>query len=250
MIDVAIDAARAAGDLAKTYYGKSKNVRYKGDNSPVTKADIEAERLIRQIITKNFPGHGIIGEELDNVNPNSAFQWTIDPVDGTKQFIRSIPYWATLLALLKGGKPILGISYMPSTGEIAIAEKGKGTYLNGKKCKVSKISNLKSAYMCHSSIEYFDKKGKMKGFLKLEKTVYAARGYAETLGYHLLIQGKIEMMLEARDQIWDIAAPAILTEEAGGKFTDFSGKFSITSQEAVATNGILHNDVIKMLNSR
>ncbi|MDP2632136.1 MAG: inositol monophosphatase family protein [Candidatus Curtissbacteria bacterium] len=248
MINVAIDAARAAGDLAYTYFGKTQNVRHKDDNSPVTIADIEAERLIRKVITKNFPSHGIIGEELENVNPNSIYQWTIDPVDGTKQFVRNIPYWATLLALLKEGKPILGVSYMPATGEIATAQKGKGAFLNGKKCKVSKISNLKNAYMCHSSIEYFGKKGKMNGFLKLEKTVYAARGYAETLGYHLLISGKIEIMLEAKDNIWDLAAPAILTEEAGGKFSDFSGKFSITSEEAIATNGLLHHQVVKMLN--
>lgn len=248
MINFAIDTARAAGDLAYTYFGKTQNVRHKGDNSPVTFADIEAEKLIRKVICKNFPNHGIIGEELENVNPNSTYQWTIDPIDGTKQFIRNIPYWATLLALLKRGKPIIGVSYMPATGEIATAQKGKGTYLNGKRCKVSKISNLKGAYMCHSSIEYFGEKGKMRGFLKLEKTVYAARGYAETLGYHLLLGGKIEIMLEARDKIWDIAAPAILTEEAGGKFSDFSGKFSITSEEAVATNGTLHDDVIKMLN--
>lgn len=196
MIDVAIDAAKQAGQLAYRYFGKIKNVSYKGDNSPVTAADIEAEKLIRKIIAKNFPDHGIIGEELKNTNPKAKYQWVIDPIDGTKQFVRGISFWSTLLAVLENGKPIIGISYQPATDQIATAQKNKGTFLNGKRCYVSKIPNIESAFMCHSSIEYFEKKGKIKGFLKLDRTVYGSRGYSETLGYHMLIQGKIDIMLE------------------------------------------------------
>lgn len=248
MINVAIAAARAAGDLAYTYFKKNLKVSYKADNSPVTIADVEAEKLIRKIITKNFPDHGIIGEELENKNPKAKYQWVIDPIDGTKQFVRGIPFWTTLLALLENDKPIIGISYTAALGEIYTAQKGNGTFLNGKRCHVSKVKDLESAYFSYSSLEYFTKKNKMNGFLKLDRTVKTARGYAESLGYHLLIQGKIDIMLEAKDSLWDLAAPAILIEEAGGKFSDFSGKFSLTSEEAVATNGLLHEQVLKILN--
>src|SRR4030042_1336109 len=113
MIDVAIEAAKAAGELAYRYFKTQPKVSYKPDKSPVTKADIEAEKLIRKIISKNFPDHGFIGEELGQTNPNARFKWVIDPIDGTKQFVRGIPFWATLLALLENGKPILGVVYSP-----------------------------------------------------------------------------------------------------------------------------------------
>src|SRR4030042_4084238 len=116
MIGVAIETAKAAGDLAYRYFKTqtaSWRITYKPDKSPVTKADIEAEKLIRKIISKKFPDHGIVGEEMEETNPNARFKWIIDPIDGTKQFVRGIPFWATLLALLENGKPILGVVYSP-----------------------------------------------------------------------------------------------------------------------------------------
>lgn len=249
MIDVAIDAAKQGGQLAYQYFKKVPKVRYKADNSPVTIADKNVEKLIRSIISKKFPDHGIIGEEAAAVNPGSKFQWIIDPIDGTKQFVRGIPFWTTLVALLEDNKPILGVAYSAPGDEVYSAQQNKGTYLNGKKIHVSKISELKYASCSFSSITPFKDKSKLEGFLKICSSVHSHRGYGDTLGYILLIQGKTDIVLEAKDKIWDIAAPAILVEEAGGKFTDFKGKFSLTSGEAVATNGILHRDILKLLNS-
>lgn len=248
MLDVAIDATKAGGQLAYQYFTKVKNVRYKGDNSPVTIADIEAEKLIRKIITQNFPDHGIIGEELQNTNPKSKYQWVIDPIDGTKQFVRGIPIWTTYVAVLENGKPIIGVSYASASNELIFAQKNKGTFLNSKKVHVSKTSNIKEAYLSFSALNHFQEKNKLSGFLDLCNTVHSHRGYGDSLGYHLLVKGQIDIMLEAQDKIWDVAAPAILVEEAGGKFTDFTGKFSITSGVAVATNGILHEKVLEILN--
>lgn len=249
MIDVAIDAAKQAGELALRYFKDQPKVSYKPDKSPVTKADIEAEKLIRRIISRKFPDHGIIGEELPPINPKAKYQWVIDPIDGTKSFVRRLPFWSTLLALLENGKPIIGISFSPADNEIFIAEKGKGAFLNGTRQKVSKISQLQNAYLAHGSIDAFENKNMFEGFMKLYRETGSHRGFGDSFAYHLLIKGDVDIMVEAKDKIHDIAAVALIVEEAGGKFSDFSGKSSLTSDCGVATNGLLHNQVLKILNS-
>ena len=250
MLDVAIDAAKQAGELALRYFKTQPKVSYKADKSPVTRADIEAEMLIRKIITKKFPDHGIIGEELPPVNPKARYQWVIDPIDGTKSFVRRMPFWSTLLALMENGKPIIGISFSPVDNELFTAEKGKGTFLNGKRQRVSKVSELQNAYLAHGSIDAFENKNMLNGFIKLYRATGSHRGFGDSYAYHLLIKGNIDIMVEAKDKVHDIAAPAILIEEAGGKFTDFSGKFSLTSDCGVVTNKILHSQVLKLLNGK
>lgn len=250
MLDVAIDAAKQAGELALKYFKTQPKVSYKPDKSPVTRADIEVEKLIRKTLAKNFPNHGIIGEELPPVNPKARYQWVIDPIDGTKSFVRRLPFWSTLLALMENNKPIIGISFAPALDELLTAQKGEGAFLNGKRQKVSKISELQYAYLTHGSIDAFENKNMLEGFLKLYKSAGSHRGFGDAIGYHLLIKGDVDIMVEAKDKVHDIAAPAILVEEAGGKFSDFSGKFSLTSDCGVATNGILHSQVLKLLNEK
>lgn len=249
MLDVAIDAAKRGGDLAYRYFKTQPKVSYKPDNSPVTKADIEVEKLIRKIISKKFPDHGIIGEELPPINPKTKYQWVIDPIDGTKQFIRDMPFWGTLLAVLENNKPIIGITYFPVFDEFAVAQKNKGSYLNDKKVRVSKISDISHSYMIHGAIDRFEKFGKVENLLNLSKICEGRRGYGDAYGYNLIITGKADIMLEGSVYIQDVAATSLLVEEADGKFTDFNGKFSLTSGNAIATNGILHEQVLKILNS-
>jgi len=249
MIKTAIEAARSAGELAYRYFKIQPKVNYKPDNSPVTRADIEAEKLARKIISKKFPDHGIIGEEFGKTNPDAKYQWVIDPVDGTRSFAIGLPLWSTLLAVLENGKPIIGISFAPAFNEFIIAQKGKGTFLNGKKTSVSKTKDLKLSFMVFSTIRDFQKKEKLNGLVKLCEIIRSTRGYAD-LGYHLLLNGRIDIFVNAKEAIYDLAAPSILVQEAGGKFTDFSGKFSLTSGNGVATNGLLHDQVLKILNSR
>lgn len=248
MINVAIEATKQAGQLAYRYFKKKLKVTYKADSSPVTQADIEAEKLIRKIISQKFPDHGIIGEELPPVNPKAQYQWIIDPVDGTRDFIRNLPYWATLLAVLKNGKAIIGLAYYPSSNELFVAQRGRGTYLNGKKTRVSKVSDIKLTYIVHGSINRFEKIGKLKGLVKLGQNVQGRRSLG-SFNYNLLLRGLVDADLEPAGAIYDFAAPAILVAEAGGKFTDFAGKESLTSGNAVATNGLLHDQVLQLLNS-
>lgn len=248
MIDVAIDTARLAGQLALKYFKSQPKVLYKSDNTPVTRADREAELLIRKIISQKFPDHGIIGEEFEATNPQAQFKWVIDPIDGTKSFIRKLPLWCTLLAVLENDKPIIGIAYYPFANEMFTAQKGKGAFLNGKKTKVSKVKQISQATLNHNSLTRIEPRVPLSNFMDLYKKVQSQRNLG-SYGYSQLLKGNIDIEIVGTGGIWDFAAPAILVEEAGGKFTDFSGKFSLTSNSAIFTNGLLHHQVLKLLNS-
>lgn len=249
MIDVAIDAAGQAGILALKYFKNQPKVYYKPDNTPVTRADREAEQLIRKIISKKFPDHGIIGEEFEANNPSARFKWVIDPIDGTKDFVRRLPLWATFLAVLENDIPIIGIIFFPVQNEMFVATKGKGTYLNSKKTYVSKISNLANSTITFGSPQRFKEKGFLGGFVKINERPYHHRNLGP-YGFNQLLKGNIDIQIEPAGSIWDFAAPSIAVEEAGGKFSDFSGKFSLMSNCGVYSNGLLHNETIKLLNEK
>lgn len=248
MIDIAIEAVQKAGTHALSYFNKQLKIEYKKDSSPVTRADRETEQIIRKIISKAYPNHGFIGEEFGKTNPNAQYVWVIDPVDGTRGFTRGIPFWSTLLALLKDGKPIIGISYSPATDEFFLARHNKGTFLNGKRIKVSKVSKIKDAFIAHGTISHFEKDKKVKGILDIAHVAYGRYGYGWELGFRLFLKGHVDAVLDTGG-IYDFAAPSILAEEAGGKFTDFSGKYNLSSGSAILSNGLLHSQVIKLLNS-
>lgn len=248
MIDVAIEAAKAGGKVGLKYFNSSFKVSYKPDLSPVTIADVNSEKKIREIITKKFPHHGIIGEELPAINKQSEYQWIIDPIDGTRDFVKKVPFWAVYLAVLKSNKPILGVIYFPVTGELITAEKGKSAYFNGKKIRLSKTKNLKDAYFGIGTLKRFIQKNKINELLAISKVAMATRSMGN---YHLklFLEGKIDGIIEPYGAIHDLAAPSIIVKEAGGKYTDFSGKDSITAGNSLATNGLLHSQVLKLLNS-
>lgn len=246
MLDVAIGVAKEAGHLALKYFNQNVRIKYKADKSPVTRADIEAETLIRKNIKKKFPDHGLVGEEFKSVNENARYVWVIDPVDGTKDFVRGIPTWATLLAVLENKKPVIGIAFYAATGELFSAAKGMGAYLNGKKIQVSKVSKVEDALILHSSINRLRNIGKLSQITDLCELSQGKRNHG-AYNWALLLKGSGDIVVET-GMIHDFAAPAILAEEAGGKFTDFSGKFSLTSGSALVTNGLIHNQVLKILN--
>jgi histidinol-phosphatase len=249
MIDIAKEAATKAGNLAYSYFKKPIKVSYKADGSPVTPADIAAERVFREIIAKKFPDHGIIGEEFGSSKPNAKYQWAIDPIDGTKDYIRGVPFWATLVAVLEDKKPIIGVAYFPIHNELFAAEKNKGTFLNGKKVKVSNVKKLDKAYLSHDSVSHFARINKANNLIEITKIAQTKRGFS-TFGLSLLLKGNIDIKLDPHGAIHDFAAPSILTEEAGGKFSDFSGKKSLTSDNALYTNGYLHDEVLRLLNTK
>lgn len=247
MLNVAIDAATKAGDLTLKYFKDQPKVLYKADKSPVTKADIEAEKLIRDIISRKFPTHGIIGEELPPVNTEAKYKWVIDPIDGTRDFIRGIPNWAVYIALLKENQPIISVIFFPTMKTLVTAEKNKGTYINNKKAQVSKTKNLEDAYVSVGGLKRFSQMDNSKTLTKIFQNVSATRSYVD-LGLIYLLEGKIDIAIEPYGMIHDYAPEALIVEEAGGRFSDFKGDFSLTSLTAVKSNGLLHNQVLKLLN--
>lgn len=248
MIDVAIEAAKAAGDLALRYFKNQPKVTYKSDRSPVTRADIEAEKLIRKIITKKFPDHGIIGEELPPVNPQAKYQWVIDPIDGTRDFAHGLPTFSTLVAVLGNNTPIVGVCYYPKMNELFVCQKGQGAHFNGKRTRVSKVKNLDKALITYYSLRQVARAGNLENFIILAQKAFSTRDFgAYSLSF--LLRGQAEVYIDHHGHLHDFAAPAILVTEAGGKFTDLSGEFLLTSGNALATNGLLHSQVLKILNT-
>jgi histidinol-phosphatase len=244
-LEVALEAVKKTEKIIKKYYFEEVKTEYKWNNSPVTIADKESEKIIVEEIKKAFPNHSFLGEEFGDQNKGSEFTWIIDPIDGTKNYIRGIPLFATELALMKGDDIILGISNAPILNECLYAEKGKGAFLNGNKIVVSKIESIKDVYMSYGGINYFEKKNILEPFLKLNRETHAHRAMGDCWSFHLLAQGKIDLMAEADVRIWDIAGLSCIVEEAGGKCTDIYGnKITKEVNTILASNGLVHEKAL------
>ncbi len=249
MLQTAIDAAKAGGKHALSYFNNLPEVKKKADESPVTMADIETEQLIRRLISKKYPDHGFIGEEFGSTNPKAKFQWVIDPIDGTRSYIRNIPQWCILISVLEDNKPIVGVCYFPNQDELFSAEKGKGTFFNGKKTTVSKVENLNEAYISYYNLKHFERLGKTKNLVDICQKSNTSMNLA-SFAMSFFLKGKIEAYICAHGQLWDFAAFSLLTEEAGGTFSDFSGKKSLTSGDIILANKPIHDQVLNILNTK
>lgn len=247
MLNVAIEAAKAGGTLAANYFKSNPKYILKKDKSPVTKADIETEKLIRKIISKKFPNHGIIGEELKPDKPDSEYLWIIDPIDGTRDYVRKIPYWAVFIACMVKQVPQIGVIYFPVLGDLIYAQKGKGTYVNGKKVRVSSVKDLKKTTVSFGSIKRIAEGKQFNLMKKIAQNTQASRSYGN-LGIKFFLEGKLDLMVEFHGAIHDYAAPSIIVEEAGGKFTNFDGKFDLASGKAILSNGHVHSQILKIIN--
>lgn len=246
---VAIEAAKQAESVILHYFGQKVPSKTKADLSPVTIADEEAEKIIRNSIAKAFPEHTFYGEEGSKVNLDNhrGYTWIIDPIDGTKSFMRGNPLFSTLIALMKDGELILGVSNAPALQECLAAQKGYGCFLNDQPMHVSGISALEDAYFSHGGINHFEKRGLTSSLIKLAQAVRWERGIGDFWSYHLLAQGKLDIMIEADTKLWDIAALKVIVEEAGGTFTQLDGKpITGASTSALATNSVLHETVCKL----
>lgn len=245
-LDVAIKTAREAGKIMMRYFEKSYSTYTKDDSTPATDADRECERTSVSIIKKHFPDHNFLGEEFKYEKTNSPFCWIIDPIDGTKVFIRKMPYFGCSIGLEKNGKIILGVIYVPMMKMLAFASKGKGAYLNGRRIKVSSTRKIENSYLIMGDIGKLYDKGYGKQLLSLMRKCYGYGGYADLVGLIFVARGNADINLIESHGPWDVAAAKIIIEEAGGKMTDFKGKDTIYSGESIATNGLLHKDVLKI----
>lgn len=243
---VAVEAARAAGEVAMRYYRDGFEVSVKADLTPVTQADREAERVIAGVIGRAFPGDGFLGEEF-GARGDQARRWIVDPIDGTKNFVRHIPVWATLIALEEDGEVTVGVVHNPVTGELYAARRGGGAWLGDRRLHVSDIGDLGAAQFLHSGLNLVRRSGYWDGFVRLIDATGRQRGFGDYLGYGLLAEGKAEIYAEVDLKPWDLAPCRILIEEAGGRFTDFEGRPTIYTGTALATNGKLHDAVLRLL---
>lgn len=242
----AVDAARTAGTIALGYYHGGFEITIKPDLTPVTQADREAEQAIVGILREAFPDVGVLGEEFGAQGP-SGRRFIIDPIDGTKNFVRHIPIWATLIALEDDGEVVAGVIHNPAAGELYTARRGGGAQLNGVPVHVSDVSELSAAYFIHAGLNILRRGPNWEGFLRLVDATGRQRGFGDYLGYGLVADGRSEIYAEAGLKPWDLAPCKIVVEEAGGRFTDFDGRPTIYTGSALATNGRLHDAALTLL---
>jgi myo-inositol-1(or 4)-monophosphatase len=255
-------ALREAGNILTENFGKITEYTVKeSQSSIVTKADIESEKKIIEIVLEKFPGHNTLGEETGYQNRNSEFTWVIDPLDGTSNFAAGLPWFGVIICVLKHSVPVMAGCFLPVQNETYFAEKGKGAFRNGEKIKVSNETELKNILAAYS-LDYSDEPGKTEREARLiQQVVSRIRNLRSTnslVDFCYTADGKLGACMNQTTKIWDIAAPGLIIEEAGGKVTDMQGNwfdFSLNVDNygrnftIVCSNEVLHPELIKILNS-
>jgi histidinol-phosphatase len=248
-LEVAIAAAKAAGEVALRYFRSALTVEYKADRSPVTRADRECEQRIIDVLQHAFPDYGFVGEELGE-RAGARARWIIDPIDGTKNFIRGIPYFATLIGLEEDGAITAGVIYAPAVDDLLYAQKGQGAFDRNGRLHVSPITSLRQGLLLFGGIDIFREAGQWDGFERLVRASGRQRGFGDYFGHTFVARGQAEAMVELDLKPWDLAAIKIVVEEAGGRFTDFTGAATIYGGTAIASNGAVHEEILRLLGTR
>ena len=245
-------ACDEADDLARAAFRRDLEIRAKPDRTFVTQADTAIERAIRERITAAHPDHGLVGEEYGTEAGGAPTRWYIDPIDGTHNFMRGVPLFATLLAVERDGELQAAVISAPALRERWWARRGGRAWARGgddapRRIRVSRVSSLAEAQVFHGSGHDIEVSGRAPGFRSLLGDVWRERGFGDFWGYTLLAEGAAEAMVEVDLSAWDAAAPTVLVEEAGGRATDFDGRRAIDGGTFLATNGIVHDEVLARL---
>lgn len=245
--DFAAELAWHAGKLTMRYFQTGVRADAKADESPVTIADREAERLMREMIEERYPQHSILGEEEGETRPGAAFRWILDPIDGTKTFVRGVPMYAVLVGLEREGEPVVGAVNIPAMGDFLVAAQGHGCTWNSRAAHVSSVDSLSEALLLSTDSESMERYGRAAEYRRLVAATKMQRTWGDAYGYVLVATGRAEVMLDAKMSIWDCAALQPVLQEAGGTFTDWRGTPTISAEEAIATNGALLSDVLRLI---
>ncbi len=252
-LEIARKAAAAAADVIHHYYGRDLPLDLKADDSPVTVADREAEKAIHGILLEAFPDHAFFGEEFGRSGDAAAeYRWLIDPIDGTKSFVKRQPFFSTQIALMHHDEVIVGVSSAPVFGEEAWATRGDGAFLNGERIQVSRIADVPSVSLSSGNIASLARNSEAwMRYGKLLTDVNRIRGYGDFCHYHLLARGALDVVIESDLNILDVAALSLIVEEAGGRCTTLAGQRVHDGMRSVlATNGHLHETLRARLDWR
>lgn len=247
-LNFARQLAYRAGRITLSHYNKGIAHDLKHDESPVTAADQATEEFIRGEIEKNYPSHAIVGEEFgEKAGEGNPFRWIVDPIDGTKSFMKGVPFYSVLIALEIEGVARVGAVCFPALDEILYAADDLGCWLNGKRVRVSEIDDLKKAVFCYTSWSGFRSTKRLKALKRFHKECFYGRGWGDAFGYHMVATGRAEIMLDPTIKIWDVAPFVPIFREAGGYFGSWDGSEGHTHGEGLATNGALKENVLKLI---
>jgi histidinol-phosphatase len=221
-------------------------VETKPDLTPVTEADRAVEQVLRKRIGEERPGHGVVGEEFGAGRSGTA-RWILDPIDGTKNYLRGVPVWATLIALERDGRVEVGVASAPALHRRWWAARGEGAFVNGRRIGVSRVAELPDAVLSYASLGSWEEHGLGQQFHTLARSCWRTRAFGDFWSHMLVAEGAADLAVEPEVQLWDLAAPQIIVEEAGGRFTDLGGTPTPSGGSAVSTNGRLHDRVLAIL---
>jgi histidinol-phosphatase len=244
--------ADAADDITtRRFRALDLTVETKPDLTPVTDADRAVEEQVRHVLRRSRPRDAVLGEEFGKIGIGPRC-WVVDPIDGTKNYVRGVPVWATLIALMMGDEPVAGVVSAPALGRRWWAARDSGAWTGrslakATRCRVSGVNRLADASFSYSSISGWEKTGGLQGFVSLTRSVWRTRAFGDFWSYMLTAEGAVDIAAEPVVSLWDLAAVQVIVAEAGGRFTDLSGVARPDGGSAVATNGHLHDEVLGLL---
>ena len=247
-LNFARQLAYRAGRITLSYYNKGIRHDLKQDESPVTAADQATEEFIRGEIERTYPTHAIVGEEFgEKAGEGNPFRWIVDPIDGTKSFMKGVPFYSVLIALEIEGQSRLGVVCFPALDEILSAADGLGCWWNGKRAHVSEVSELKQAVFLYTSWSGFRTTKRLKALERLHKECFFGRGWGDAYGYHMVATGRAEAMFDPTANVWDVAPFPAIFREAGGFFGSWEGKEGHLHGEGLACNAALKPKILKLI---
>jgi myo-inositol-1(or 4)-monophosphatase len=273
LLTFATDLAYRAGRITLGYFNTGIRPDYKPDDSPVTAADRAAEEFIRLEIEKHYPTHAILGEEfgataaplsveksahplLSADNPSAhplpsvaSHRWIIDPIDGTKSFLRGVPLYGVLIGLEIDGQIKVGAAYYPGTDEMLCAAEGLGAWWNGRRAHVSEVASLDRAFVCYTNERNMVRQNRGDAWKRLNEAAYASRGWSDAYGYLCVATGRAEAMLDPIMNIWDCGPFPVIFKEAGGYFGSWDGREGHTHDEALACNAVIKDEILRLINA-
>lgn len=244
LLEAVTELARVAGDTALRYFRTGVTVESKGDGSPVTVADREAEQVAREWLRVRFPSDGILGEEFGEERPEARRRWVLDPIDGTKTFVRGVPLWGSLVAVHDGETILAGAIYCPAVGELVAAAPGAGCWWNGSRCGVSGVSDLAAATILTTDERFVGHPRRAASWHELATRVAVSQTWGDCYGYLLVATGRAELMTDPVLSPWDAAVLLPVITEAGGVYTDWRGRVTVFERAGVvATNALLAGEI-------